>query len=304
MLGCMAYAPDVVAVLMLAAVAFAAGSRRAGKRAAHDASERHAEMQRSFDELEHEARYDRLTELPNRWYVHESLGDAIEDARSAGGSAALLLLDLDRFKDVNDTFGHQYGDLLLCRVAERLPAELRGGDTVGRLGGDEFAVILPGADIETASITAGRLIEVLESPVEVEGQVLEVGATTGIVIFPDHGGDADTLLRHADVAMYSAKHHHRRMLVYGPDLDEHSPDRLALVSEQRRAIDNGELVLHFQPTVTYATRSVHGVEALARWLHPVRGLLPPGEFIPLAERTGLIAPLGIWVLRTAISQIA
>src|SRR6476469_1096555 len=159
----------LLALILVAA--YAAGSRRAGAQASAVAARRHAEIQRTVDELEHEARYDRLTELPNRWYIHESLGDAIEDARTSGGSAALLLLDLDRFKDVNDTFGHQYGDLLLCRVAERLPAELRGGDTVGRLGGDEFAVILPGADVETASITAGRLIEVLESTVEVEGQV-------------------------------------------------------------------------------------------------------------------------------------
>src|SRR4051812_16150585 len=300
----MAYAAEIALAIACLAAAYSAGWRRALKRATADAAGRRAEIQRSFDELEHEARYDSLTELPNRWLIHEKLTDALEDARNSETPAALLVIDLDRFKDVNDTYGHQYGDLLLCRVAERLPAELRGRDTVGRLGGDEFAVILPDADVETACIVAERLIEVLEAPVEVEGQVLEVGATTGIVVFPDHGGDADTLLRHADVAMYAAKHHHRRTLVYGPDLDEHSPDRLALVSELRRAIDNGELILHFQPTVTYATRSVHGVEALARWLHPVRGLLPPGEFIPLAERTGLIAPLGIWVLRTAISQIA
>jgi EAL domain-containing protein (putative c-di-GMP-specific phosphodiesterase class I) len=144
----------------------------------------------------------------------------------------------------------------------------------------------------------------LEEPVEVEGQVLEVGATIGIVAYPEHGTDPDTLLRHADVAMYAAKDAHADVLVYRPDLDEHSPDRLALVSELRRAIEGGDLVLHYQPLLDYSTRTIKGVEALARWNHPVRGMVPPGDFIPLAERTGLIAPLTAWVLRAAVRQCA
>jgi diguanylate cyclase (GGDEF)-like protein len=261
-------------------------------------------VRRTVAQLEHEARYDRLTELPNRWLIHEQLGQAIAAAEAQDGSAALLLLDLDRFKDVNDTFGHQYGDLLLCRMAERIPALLRAGDSVGRLGGDEFAVVLPGGSLDTASQVAARLVAELEQPVEVEGQVLEVGATIGVVAYPQHGTDADTLLRQADVAMYAAKDAHADVLVYSPELDEHSPDRLALVSELRRAIEGGDLVLHYQPLLDYETRTIKGVEALARWQHPARGMVPPGDFIPLAERTGLIGPLTTWVLRAAVRQCA
>jgi diguanylate cyclase (GGDEF)-like protein len=271
----MGYVAEIVLAVACLIAAYAAGWRRA----------RRSETQRSFDELE---------------LIHEKLTDAVDDARNAETSAALLVIGLD----VNDTFGHEYGDQVLRRVAERLPAELRGRDTVGRLGGDQFAVILPDADVETACVVAERLIEVLEAPMEVEGQVPEVGATTGVVVFPEHGGNPDTLLRHADVAMHAAKNHHRRLLVYGPDLDENSLDRTTLVSDLRRAIDNDELVLHYQPTVAYSTRSVHCAEALVRWRHPSRGLVPPGDFIPLAERTGLIAPLGNWVLRSAIRQLA
>jgi diguanylate cyclase (GGDEF)-like protein len=297
--------PDAGVMAALGATAVALTAVTLASRVALSRSDASATgARRAIAQLQHEARYDRLTELPNRWLVHDRLGEAVEAAAASGGSAALLLLDLDRFKDVNDTFGHQYGDLLLCRVAERIPSVLRNGDTVGRLGGDEFAVVLPNGDAEMASAVAARLVSELEEPVEVEGQVLEVGATTGIVVFPEHGDDADTLLRHADVAMYAAKDAHKDVLVYSAELDDHSPDRLALVSELRRAIETGDLILHYQPLLDYSSRTVVTVEALARWNHPVRGLVPPNDFIPLAERTGLIAPLTSWVLRTAVRQSA
>jgi diguanylate cyclase (GGDEF)-like protein len=252
----------------------------------------------------HQALHDPLTGLPNR----ELFGDRVEQAIRASDRglqpAALLLLDLDRFKDVNDTLGHHHGDRLLGQVAARLTGTLRAVDTVARLGGDEFAVLLPDATADGAAAVAQKVRTALHQPLTLDGVGLDLDASIGIAVYPDHGGDAAELLQHADVAMYAAKQTHAGFVVYDPAVDQHSPKRLALLGGLRRAVERDELVLHYQPKADLHSGQVLGAEALVRWQHPAHGLLGPGEFIPLAERTGLIHPLTRWVLDAALRQTA
>jgi diguanylate cyclase len=250
----------------------------------------------------HQALHDPLTGLPNRELFADRVGQAIRTADRQLRPAALLLLDLDRFKDVNDTLGHHHGDLLLDEVATRLTGVLRQVDTVARLGGDEFAVLLPEVDAEGAPAVAEKLRVALHQPLTLDGVGLDLDASIGIAVYPDHGGDAAELLQHADVAMYAAKQTHAGFMVYDPAVDQHSPRRLALLGGLRRALERDELVLHYQPKADLSSGQVLGVEALVRWQHPAHGLLAPGEFIPLAERTGLIHPLTRWVLDAALRQ--
>jgi diguanylate cyclase (GGDEF)-like protein/PAS domain S-box-containing protein len=257
---------------------------------------------RAEQALRHQARHDALTGLPNRAFLHERVAAACDDADAAARPRALLLLDLDHFKEVNDTFGHERGDALLREVADRLRGAVRADDTVARLGGDEFAVLLPGADAAGAARVATDLRAALDAPLQVAGQALRVGASVGIALGPVHGADGPTLLRHADVAMDAAKRARSGHAIYDPTQDQHSPARLALVGDLRDAIEGGALTLHYQPQVDLASGRVCGVEALVRWPHPERGLIPPDAFIPLAEQTGLIAPLTNWVLGEAIRQ--
>src|SRR5664280_1357258 len=228
--------------------------------------------------------------------------------------AALLLIDLDRFKEINDTFGHHCGDLLLTQVGPRLTAALREVDTVARLGGDEFAVLLPDiTDVSAAIGVADKLRAALESPFhiegfdvegfDVEGLDLDVEASVGVVLSGEHGADATTLQQRADIAMYVAKSQNLGVFAYDPAVDGHSPAKLALLGDLRRALDRNELVLHYQPKVSISTGDVIGAEALVRWQHPDRGLVPPDDFIPLAEHTGLIGPLTRYVLDSALGQI-
>jgi diguanylate cyclase (GGDEF)-like protein len=213
-------------------------------------------------------------------------------------------MDVDRFKEVNDTFGHHIGDLLLEQLGERLGSALRSSDTIARLGGDEFAILLPTAAYEEARQISQRLLQLLEQPFALGGLQLEIDASIGIALSPDHGSDADTLLRRADVAMYVAKRGNSGYALYTADRDQHSPMRLALVAELRRAIETDELSLYFQPKVRMDTGKVTCAEALVRWQHPRHGMLNPDLFVPIAEQTGLIRPLSRWVLDAALRQVS
>lgn len=263
----------------------------------HDITER----KQAAEALRHQASHDALTDLPNRIELRNRLQEAILSAEHEGTSLALLLLDLDRFKEINDTFGHHYGDRLLQQIGPRLRSVLRTSDAVARLGGDEFAVLLPGAEIGAATALAQQLFNVMNEPFALEEHRLQVGASIGIVASPVHGNDAETLLRRADVAMYVAKSTHQGLAVYDSGQDHHSAERLALVGELRHAIDEDQLVLQYQPKVDLNGRLV-GVEALVRWQHPNRGMVPPDTFIGLAEHTGLIKSLTRWVLDAALRQ--
>jgi diguanylate cyclase (GGDEF)-like protein len=253
--------------------------------------------------LRHQALHDDLTDLPNRTLLYDRMEDALAAAERGGEPAALLLVDLDRFKEVNDTLGHDTGDRLLEEVARRLQGVVRRGDTLARLGGDEFAVLLRGLpDRGMAAELAGRLQDAIARPFMLEGVVAVLDASIGIAHCPEHGTDVHTLVQRADVAMYDAKRSRTSIETYSPERDPYSAERLQLLGELRSAIGAGELVLHYQPKVDVGSQRVIGVEALLRWQHPVHGLLPPVEFVPLAERTGAIGDLTRWVLDAALAQ--
>ncbi len=244
------------------------------------------------------ARTDVLTGLANRKMLGERTAEAVQE-----GPVALVLLDLDRFKEVNDTLGHHVGDQLLAVVARRLESSLRPGDTVARLGGDEFGLLLPGAGHELAAKAAERARATLAEPFVLGGLLVDVAASAGIAVSPEHGTDVDELLQRADVAMYLSKES-GDVEIYDPARDGNSPGRLALLGELRRALENDELELHYQPKADVPTGRVVGVEALVRWRHPERGLVPPDEFVPLAERTGVVTLLTAWVLDAALLQLS
>jgi diguanylate cyclase (GGDEF)-like protein len=265
----------------------------------------HRRLRKRAAEHRHQALHDALTGLPNRTLFRDRVAQALCVAEREGGQVAVLLIDLDGFKEVNDTLGHTNGDRLLQEVAARLRGALRSGDTVARLGGDEFAVLIPAVSGEEAARSvAGSLRRTLQGPFTVEDLSIHADASVGIAMSPQHGGDTDTLIQHADVAMYLAKAARAGTEVYDSKRDHYSPERLALIGELRRAIEHDELVLYYQPQIEPGTGRVGGVEALIRWHHPERGLIPPDEFIPLAERTGLIQPLTLWILEAAIRQCA
>jgi diguanylate cyclase (GGDEF)-like protein/PAS domain S-box-containing protein len=260
------------------------------------------ERKRAEDAVQHQAFHDSLTDLPNRNLLQERLRQSVLSAERDGKPCALVMMDLDRFKEVNDTFGHQSGDLLLQQVGRRLLGAVRDTDLIARLGGDEFAVLLNEVTAEDAIRATQRLIQTLERAFVVQGYRLDVAVSAGIALCPDHGTDADILLRRADVAMYVAKRAGAGYSVYSAEQDPYSPERLLLLSELRPAIDHNELTLYYQPQVELKTGMVVQLEALVRWQHRRLGMVPPGVFIPLAENTGLIKPLTGWVLRQAARQ--
>jgi len=250
---------------------------------------------------EHLARHDSLTELPNRRWFLESVGAALQNpALKAGG---LLLVDLNGFKDVNDTLGHHHGDLVLQEVGPRLRASFRGEDLVARLGGDEFAVFMPGADISIAQAAVQRLQDALEKPVDIDGISIALGASIGLAWYPEHGEDVATLLQRSDVAMYRAKAGHHPLVIYRSEDDYHSPERLGLAADLRRALAEDQLVLHYQPQVELGRGRPVAAEGLVRWQHPQRGLLGPLEFIEVAERAGLIKDLTHQVLDLGLRDL-
>ena len=252
-------------------------------------------------ERERQALHDDLTGLPNRALFHERAARAVHDRGE--GLLAVMLLDLDHFKDINDTLGHPVGDQLLCAVGERLRGAVRDGDLVARLGGDEFALLCADLDRAEAEELAGRVVAALETSFSVDGVRLDVGCSLGLALSPDHGQDPQTLLQRADVALYAAKVQRGSWSIYAPEQDGHSLEKLALLGELREGVARDELVVHYQPLCDARTGQVLSVEALVRWQHPVLGLLYPDRFIHIAESTGLIVPLTQVVLERTLEQL-
>src|SRR3569833_68419 len=250
----------------------------------------------------YQALHDALTDLPNRSLLSDRLHQGILSAARQQGPLALIIMDLDHFKEINDTLGHHNGGLILQQVSSRVRHVLRESDTVARLGGDEFAVLLPNADLADATRIAKKLLSVRDQPFELEGQSFHVGASLGIALFPDHGRDGTALMKRADVAMYEAKRGKTGFSVYDPAKDQHSLRNLSLMGELKSAIEEDQLVLYYQPKVNMQTGRVSGVVALVRWQHPEHGLMYPDDFIPLAEQAGLIKQVTLWVLQRALAQ--
>jgi diguanylate cyclase (GGDEF)-like protein len=264
------------------------------------------ELRDAHDKLNHQAHHDPLTGLPNRLLLGDRLHKALQRAHRDETGLAVLFIDLDRFKNINDTLGHQVGDRVLCEVAWRLGRLMRESDTVGRLGGDEFLIVIEDILGPTAvSHIAEKILNVLQdSPVTVE-QEFFVGASIGISLFPDDGDDVETLMKHADVAMYRAKERGRNAYeFFTKELTQSSRARLQMETDLRRAIERSELRVHLQPQFSLTTGQVVGAEALVRWERPEQGLVLPGEFIKIAEESGLIVPIGAWVQQTACCQWA
>ncbi len=267
-------------------------------------------LQQATDELavrqaenEFQAMHDSLTGMPNRTFFHQRLTKEIEAAKATDGRLAVMLIDLDHFKEINDTLGHHFGDLLLQEIGPRMSRVLRDVDLMARLGGDEFGIVLPDLPNEEIALrVADRLIEELEKPVTVEGLALDISGSIGIALYPMQAEDAETLLRRADVAMYAAKENGGGYEVYVDELDRYNPARLTLIGQVRPALENGEFVMYYQPKVRLVDGRVAGAEALIRWEHPSLGLVPPDEFIPLVEKTVLLRPLTQYVAETVLKQ--
>ncbi len=254
--------------------------------------------------LEYQALHDTLTGLPNRNLLHDRLRHAIQNAADQQQSVALILMDLDRFKEVNDTLGHQYGDMMLQQVSTRLQQVLRHSDTIARLGGDEFAILISDTNETFAGHVAQKVHLALNRVFNLDNHFLHIGASLGIAMYPQHGDSAQSLIQHADTAMYVAKRSNTGCAVYSPEHDRDAVKRLELANELHDAIDANELELHYQPKIDLRTGKVTGVEALLRWQNKSRGMVPPDEMIPIAEHNGMIKRLTLWVLNAALKQCA
>lgn len=254
--------------------------------------------------MQHLAMHDSLTGLPNRNLFIQRLQRGINALQNSDEQLAIIMMDLDRFKEINDTLGHHIGDMILQEVATRLVHLLRSSDTVARLGGDEFAMVISNVDKDTAGIVAEKIIKAISPPINIDDYQLSIEASIGVAMFPEDGAFDTELVQHADIAMYEAKRNKTAIAFYDPSCDNHSLDRLKLVAELPGAIENDELLLHYQPKMELKSTKLWGVEALVRWQHPKEGMIPPVDFIPLAEQTGRIQALTMWVLNTALMQAA
>ena len=260
---------------------------------------------RALSERDRHTFTDDLTGLNNRAWFHEQTALTLADRELSSDTEgmAVMLLDLDRFKEVNDTLGHHVGDELLAQIGPRLEASLREGELLARFGGDEFGMLVHGiSDSASAIERGGQILEGLEHPFSLSGLSLDIEASMGIALYPDHGTDVDTLVRRADVAMYLAKESRRGAELYNVSRDPYSPEKLTMLGELRRALENEECVLHYQPKARISDGEIIGAEVLLRWAHPLRGLLAPDSFIPLAERTGLSRTLTLYVLERTLRQ--
>jgi diguanylate cyclase (GGDEF)-like protein/PAS domain S-box-containing protein len=252
--------------------------------------------------LRRQALYDNLTDLPNRTLFNDRLEQAMLSTQRNNESLAVILMDLDHFKDINDTLGHHIGDILLTKVGPIIHQNLRSIDTVARMGGDEFLILLPGLDEQHGMQVAQKILSAISEPFLIDGHMLEVGASIGIAVYPAHADDQHSLIRRADVAMYGAKRRRIGCNIYDPEDDQHNPGRLTMMSELRQAIEQNQLSLNYQPKINSKTNQCVGVEALVRWNHPEKGLIMPDTFIRGAEKSGTIKLLTQWVLRKAIEQ--
>ncbi len=271
------------------------------------------ELKQLYSSLENMAFTDPLTSLPNRTLFHDRMAQLVGLCQRTDVKFAVFMMDLDRFKEVNDTLGHQIGDLLLQQVAARLENVFRksdtvarvSGETVARLGGDEFAAILPTVSTERDAMNVAQRVQfAMEHPVLVAEHSLTISISVGIVMFPTHGNEGSTLLQRADIAMYQAKHNHQGFAFYDAKQDHHSLSQLTMVSDLRKAMEKNQLLMHFQPKIDIRTGILCGAEALVRWQHPERGFMPPDNFIPVAEQSGIIVPLTAWVLNESIKECA
>ncbi len=272
------------------------------EKVAEESQARAAIQERHIKELEYLATHDSLTGLPNRKRLDNRINQAIVQASREKEPFVVMLLDLDRLGEINDTLGHEVGDAVLREVADRLSAVLCESCFISHPGGGEFVILLLSAGARQAVAAVRKVQKIFEAPVDINEVKIDIGVSIGVVAFPDHGADTSLLMRRADVAMRQAKQRKSGFAVYKSESDPYSVRRLKLVGDLRRAISAGELVLHYQPQINIARRDIIGVEALVRWQHPQQGLLPPFEFIPLAEQTGLIRPLTVWAINQALQQ--
>lgn len=263
------------------------------------------QVQTAKVQLEHLVQHDALTGLPNRVLLQDRLGQAIELARRQGRQLAVMFLDLDQFKHINDSLGHAVGDQLLQSAAQRLVACVRHSDTISRQGGDEFVLLLPYIErAEDAALSAQKMLAALALPHRIDEHDLHIGASIGISIYPGDGQDAETLIKNADTAMYSAKENGRNNYkFFERSMNARAVQRQSIETGLRCALEQQEFVLHYQPKINLQSGTIVGVEALIRWQHPERGLLLPAQFLPIAEDCGLILPMGCWVLREACRQV-